>query len=83
MKNPFCGYYVSALKELMSCYLAVKVALDFAKKDKHTVVIAVTDHGNGGITIGDRHLAEINGKLVKMNGLTVYNGVTCQRPGYR
>ncbi|MFZ5643909.1 MAG: alkaline phosphatase [Bacillota bacterium] len=33
---------------------AVKVALDFAKKDKNTVVIAVSDHGNGGISIGDR-----------------------------
>ena len=32
---------------------AVKVALDFAKKDGNTVVISVTDHGNGGITIGN------------------------------
>jgi alkaline phosphatase len=32
---------------------AVKVALDFAKKDKNTVVIASTDHGNGGISIGN------------------------------
>lgn len=33
---------------------AVKVALDFAKKDGNTVVISVTDHGNGGITIGNK-----------------------------
>jgi len=32
---------------------AVKVALDFAKADGHTMVIALTDHGNGGISIGD------------------------------
>ncbi|MGL5721975.1 MAG: alkaline phosphatase [Brevinema sp.] len=32
---------------------AVKVALDFAKKDGNTIVIAVTDHGNSGISIGD------------------------------
>ncbi|MGM9551383.1 MAG: alkaline phosphatase [Clostridia bacterium] len=33
---------------------AVKVALDFAKKDGNTVVISVTDHGNGGMTIGSK-----------------------------
>lgn len=32
---------------------AVKVALDFAKKDGRTMVLAMTDHGNGGISIGD------------------------------
>ena len=32
---------------------AVKVALDFAKKDGKTMVFALTDHGNGGISIGD------------------------------
>lgn len=31
---------------------AVKVALDYAKQDKNTVVISSTDHGNGGISIG-------------------------------
>lgn len=33
---------------------AVKAALDFAKKDGNTVVISVTDHGNGGMTIGSK-----------------------------
>ncbi len=33
---------------------AVKVAVDFAKKDGSTVVISVTDHGNGGMTIGNK-----------------------------
>lgn len=33
---------------------AVKVTLDFAKKDGNTVVISVTDHGNGGMTIGNK-----------------------------
>lgn len=33
---------------------AVKAALDFAKKDGSTVVISVTDHGNGGMTIGNK-----------------------------
>ena len=33
---------------------AVKTALDFAKKDGNTVVISATDHGNGGMTIGNK-----------------------------
>lgn len=33
---------------------AVKVAVDFAKEDGNTVVISVTDHGNGGMTIGSK-----------------------------
>lgn len=32
---------------------AVKEALDFAKEDGNTLVIAVTDHANSGITIGN------------------------------
>jgi alkaline phosphatase len=32
---------------------AVKEALDFAKKDGNTMVIAVSDHGNSGITMGN------------------------------
>ncbi|MDR1622029.1 MAG: alkaline phosphatase [Synergistaceae bacterium] len=33
---------------------AVKTALEFAKKDNQTMVISITDHGNGGVTIGNR-----------------------------
>lgn len=34
---------------------AVAAAMDFAKKDGNTTVIVVPDHGNCGMTIGDRH----------------------------
>ena len=34
---------------------AVSVALEFAEKDGETLVIAVTDHGNSGITIGNQN----------------------------
>lgn len=33
---------------------AVGEALEFAKEDGNTMVLAVTDHANGGISIGDR-----------------------------
>ena len=31
----------------------MKEAVDFAKEDGNTLVIAVTDHGNSGITMGN------------------------------
>lgn len=34
---------------------AVKEAIEFAKKDKNTMVIAVSDHGNSGISIGNQN----------------------------
>lgn len=34
---------------------AVRVALDFAKKDRNTLIISVTDHGCGGLTIGNEN----------------------------
>lgn len=42
------------ISDILAFDNAVKAALDFAKKDKNTVVIAVSDHGNGGISFGDR-----------------------------
>jgi|LFRM01.1.fsa_nt_gb alkaline phosphatase len=54
---------VGVISDILAFDNAVKVALDFAKKDKHTVVIAVTDHGNGGITIGDRETSNNYDKL--------------------
>ncbi|MGQ9557814.1 MAG: alkaline phosphatase [Desulfurispora sp.] len=49
---------VGVIGDILAFDQAVKVALDFAKKDKQTVVIAVTDHGNGGISFGDRALSK-------------------------
>lgn len=33
---------------------AVKTALDFAKKDGNTLVLAFSDHGNGGMSLGSK-----------------------------
>ena len=37
---------------------AVKSAIDFAKTNKDTLVIVAADHGNGGITIGNRNTSK-------------------------
>ncbi len=44
---------VGIISEIKAFDDAFGVALDFAKADGNTVVIAATDHGNSGITIGN------------------------------
>ncbi|MFN2745430.1 MULTISPECIES: alkaline phosphatase [Bacillus] len=44
---------IGIISDVLAFDDAVKEALNFAKKDKNTMVIAVTDHGNSGISIGN------------------------------
>ncbi|MBM7585305.1 alkaline phosphatase [Bacillus pakistanensis] len=46
---------IGMISEVLSFDEAVKEAVDFAKKDGHTMVVAVTDHGNSGLTIGSQN----------------------------
>ena len=43
----------AAVTDFVEFDKAVAIALEFAKKDKNTVVIICPDHGTGGITIGN------------------------------
>ncbi|MCY7948124.1 alkaline phosphatase [Bacillus atrophaeus] len=43
---------VGAMSEVKDFEKAYKAAIQFAKKDKHTLVIATADHTTGGFTIG-------------------------------
>ncbi|MGM9922319.1 MAG: alkaline phosphatase [Bhargavaea sp.] len=43
---------VGAMSEMRDFEEAFKAALEFAKKDKHTLVIATADHSTGGFSIG-------------------------------
>ena len=43
---------VGAMSEMEDFEKAFKAAIDFAKKDKHTLVIATADHSTGGYSIG-------------------------------
>jgi alkaline phosphatase len=45
---------VGMISEVLSFDDAVGEALDFARKDGNTMVVAVTDHGNSGLTIGNQ-----------------------------
>ncbi len=53
---------VGVVSDINAFDKAVAVALDFAKKDKQTMVIAITDHGNGGLTIGNAETTETYSK---------------------
>ena len=44
---------IGIIGDVLAFDSAVEKALDFAKKDKNTLVIAVTDHANSGITMGN------------------------------
>lgn len=46
---------IGMISEILSFDSAVKEALAFAKNDKNTLVIAVTDHGNSGLTMGNQY----------------------------
>ena len=42
------------VSDVLAYDAAVQTALDFAKKDGHTLVLAFADHGNGGMSIGSK-----------------------------
>ena len=65
---------IGIISDVLAFDQAVGVALDFAKKDGNTLVVAATDHGNSGITIGSvdttndydkRPLSDFMGPLMK------------------
>ncbi|WP_377890661.1 alkaline phosphatase [Alkalihalobacillus sp. R86527] len=43
---------VAAMSEMQDFEQAYKEAIEFAKKDKHTLVVTTADHSTGGITMG-------------------------------
>ncbi len=56
---------------------AVKVALDFAREDRHTLVLAYPDHNTGGMDIGNRlRNNDYTGTTVEML-IDPIKGMTC------
>lgn len=45
---------IGVISDTLAFDEAVKVALDFAKRDGQTLVVAFSDHGNGGMSIGNK-----------------------------
>ena len=53
---------VEAITEFIEFDNAIKVAVDFAKKNGNTTVVVLTDHGNSGITLGDANYRNYSSK---------------------
>ena len=54
---------IGVISDLLAYDDAVKVALDFAKNDGQTLVMAFADHGTGGMSIGNKDFYKIYDKL--------------------
>lgn len=46
---------IGMISDTLAFDAAVKEALEYAKKDKNTMIIALSDHGNSGISIGNKN----------------------------
>jgi len=74
-KVDFAGHKNDALRQItdfLAFDKAVKVALDFAKQDGHTVVVVIPDHGNGGFNIGSKNS---NGKYATIGLQDLFNNI--------
>lgn len=54
---------VGVISDTLAFDDAVNVALQFAKRDGNTLVMAFSDHGNGGMSIGNKSTDETYSKL--------------------
>lgn len=54
---------IGVISDLLAYDDAVKVALDFARQDGQTLVMAFADHGTGGMAIGRKEIYKIYDKL--------------------
>ncbi|MGE7185859.1 alkaline phosphatase [Peribacillus sp. NPDC006672] len=56
---------VGAMSEMEDFEKAYKAAIEFAKKDKHTLVVATADHSTGGFSIGAKGIYNWYGEPIK------------------
>ncbi|MES1042119.1 MULTISPECIES: alkaline phosphatase [Peribacillus] len=56
---------VGAMSEMEDFEKAYKSAMEFAKKDKHTLVVATADHSTGGFSIGAKGIYNWYGEPIK------------------
>lgn len=55
---------VGVVSDVLAFDEAVGVALEFARRDGNTTVVITTDHGTGGVVLGDRKYSGYNRKNV-------------------
>ena len=68
---------IGIISESLAFDNAVKIALDFAKNDTNTVVLTATDHGNGGISIGESSTNGVYDQLALSQFIDILKGANC------
>lgn len=61
---------VGSMSEMEDFEKAFKAAIEFAKKDKHTLVVTTADHSTGGLTIGANGPYVWNPEIIKATSKT-------------
>lgn len=64
------------LSDMLAYDKAVKIALDFAKKDGNTLVLAFSDHNTGGFSIGNYSTSETYSQIKVDNLLRPFRNMT-------
>ncbi|WP_448383346.1 alkaline phosphatase [Desulfosoma sp.] len=72
---------VGVVTELLAFDQAVAVALDFAKKDGNTAVLVFSDHGNGGMSIGNTQTDATYSKMSYDSVVKAIKGATLTAEG--
>ena len=72
-----------AVNEMLDFDKAIGVAIDFAEKDKNTLVIITADHETGGLALtdGDMKTGRIEGKFITTDHTGVMIPVFAYGPG--
>lgn len=61
---------IGVISDVLAFDDAVRVALDFAARDRSTLVLAFSDHGNGGMSLGSKK-TDANYSTLPLEALTV------------
>ena len=69
------------MSDLMQFDRAVKAALDFARKDGNTLVLALSDHNTGGMTIGNYGTSKTYSQMKVEQLLDPLKKMTLSTPG--
>lgn len=69
------------MSDLMQFDRAVKAALDFARKDGNTLVLALSDHNTGGMTIGNYSTSKTYSQMKVEQLLDPLKKMTLSTPG--
>lgn len=66
-------------KAIVSDFLAfdesVRIALDFAKRNRNTIVVVCPDHGNGGVSIGNHRSGDLSSNPFKYDKINIHKQI--------